>query len=67
MMTSVAERLLNDFETLAPDEQLMVRERVISLTEKTQREALNRLRGASAGKELLTKLLDDRAGERARG
>lgn len=66
-MTSVAERLLNDFETLAPDEQLMVRERVISLTEKTQREALNRLRGASAGKELLTKLLDDRAGERARG
>lgn len=58
---------MNDFETLAPDEQLMVRERVISLTEKTQREALNRLRGASAGKELLTKLLDDRAGERARG
>jgi hypothetical protein len=66
-MTSVAARLLHDFETLAPEEQLLVRERVISLTESIQRKALERLRGASEGKELLTKLLEDRAGERARG
>jgi uncharacterized protein (DUF1778 family) len=58
---------LNDFKKLAPDEQLIVRERVISLTEARQREALNRLRGSSAGKRLLDKLLADRARERARG
>jgi hypothetical protein len=39
----------------------------MSLTEVRQREALNRLRGSSAGKGLLDKLLADRAGERARG
>ena len=66
-MTSVAAKLLNDFETLAPEEQLLVRERVISLTESTQRKALERLRGASAGKELVERLLEYRAGERARG
>lgn len=66
-MTSVAVRLLNDFESLAPEEQLLVRERVISLTAQTQRNALDHLRGASAGKELLTKLLGDRAQERDRG
>jgi hypothetical protein len=66
-MTSVAAKLLDDFETLAPEEQLLVRERVISLTERIQQQALERLRGASANKELLTKLLADRAGERARG
>ena len=70
-MTSAAAKLLDDFETLAPEEQLIVRERVISLTEKIQKDALDRLRGASEGKELLAKLLGDRAGdligERARG
>jgi hypothetical protein len=66
-MTSVAARLLVDFQTLSPDEQLQVLERVISLAESTQRKAVERLRGASAGKELLAKLLEDRAGERARG
>jgi hypothetical protein len=66
-MTVVANKLLNDFKKLAPDEQLIVRERVISLTEARQREALNRLRGSSAGKRLLDKLLADRARERARG
>jgi hypothetical protein len=66
-MTSVAAKLLDDFETLAPEEQLLVRERVISLTESIQRKAMERLRGASAGKELLAKLLEDRAGESARG
>ncbi|HET6248638.1 MAG TPA: hypothetical protein VFE47_13130 [Tepidisphaeraceae bacterium] len=66
-MTSVAAKLLVDFQTLAPDEQLQVLEEVISLTENTRRKAVERLRGASAGKDLLTKLLEDRAGERARG
>jgi hypothetical protein len=66
-MTAVANKLLDDFKKLAPDEQLMVRESVISLTEIRQREALNRLRGSSAGKGLLDKLLADRARERTRG
>jgi hypothetical protein len=66
-MTAITDKLLDDFKKLAPDEQLIVRERVISLTEARQREALRRLRGSSAGKGLLVKLLADRAGERARG
>jgi hypothetical protein len=66
-MTAVANKLLDDFKKLAPDEQLIVRESVISLTEVRQLEALNRLRGSSAGKGLLDKLLADRARERARG
>jgi hypothetical protein len=66
-MTAVANKLLDDFKKLAPDEQWIVRESVVSLTEVRQREALNRLRGSSAGKGLLDKLLADRARERARG
>jgi hypothetical protein len=66
-MTAVASKLLEDFKKLAPDEQLIVRERVISLTEVRQQEALNRLRGSSAGKGLLNKLLADRAKESDRG
>ena len=66
-MTAVAIKLLDDFRKLSPDEQLLVRDQVISLAEARQREALNRLRGASSGKGLLDKLLADRAGERARG
>jgi hypothetical protein len=66
-MTAVANKLLDDFKKLAPEEQLIVRERVITLTGACQREALKRLRGSSAGKGLLDKLLADRARERARG
>ena len=66
-MIAVAGKLLADFKKLAPDEQWIVRDRVISLTEVWQREALNRLRGSSAVKGLLDKLLADRAKERARG
>ena len=66
-VTAVAAKLLDDFKKLAPDEQMIVRERVISLTEVRQREALKRLRGSSAGKGLLDKLLADRARECARG
>ena len=66
-MTAIAIKLLEDFKKLPPDEQLLVRDQVISLAEARQREALDRLRGASAGKGLLDKLLADRAGERARG
>jgi hypothetical protein len=32
-MTAVADKLLDDFKELAPEEQLIVRERVIFLTE----------------------------------
>jgi hypothetical protein len=66
-MTAIAAKLLDDFKKLPPDEQLLVRERVISLTKARQAEALTRLRGASAGKGLLEKLLADRVRERARG
>jgi hypothetical protein len=66
-MTAVANKVLDDFKKLASDEQLIVRQRVISLTEAPQREALNRLRGSSAGKGLLDKLLAHRATERACG
>ncbi len=66
-MTTLAERLLSDFKTLAPEEQIWVRERVISLTQSIQEKALQNLLGASKDKQLLSKLLADRAGERARG
>jgi len=66
-MTAIANKVLDDFKKLTPDEQLIVRERVISITEARQREALNRFRGSSVGKGLLDKLLADRALVRARG
>lgn len=66
-MTAVATKLLEEFVKLAPDEQVVVRNQVISLTEARQREALKRLRGSSKGKGLLARLLADRAKERARG
>jgi hypothetical protein len=44
-MTTVVARLLSDFEKLAPEEQLLVRERVISLTESIQQKAIQSLRG----------------------
>jgi hypothetical protein len=66
-MTAVATKLLSDFEKLPPEEQLLARERVISMTESLQLQALASLRGASEGKQLVSKLLEDRAGERSRG
>jgi hypothetical protein len=66
-MTAVADKLLDDFKKLPTDEQLIVRDKLITLTQVRQGEALNRLRGSSAGKGLLDKLLADRARERARG
>ncbi len=66
-MTAVANKLVEEFKKLPPNEQLIVRERLILLTEAPQREALSRLRGSSSGKGLLDKLLVDRGGERARG
>ena len=64
-MTVIATKLLNEFETLAPEEQVLVRDQVISRTESRQRAALKRLRGADKGKGLLASLLTDRAKERA--
>ena len=66
-MTAVATKLLDEFKKLPPDEQLIVREQVISLTEARQHAALTRLRGCSAGEGLLEKLLAARAEERASG
>jgi hypothetical protein len=66
-MTAVVTKLLDEFKKLDPDDQLILRDRVLSLTAARQREALNRLRGVSAGKGLLAKLLNDRARERACG
>jgi hypothetical protein len=66
-MTATATKFLTEFEKLAPEEQVLVRNQVISRTEARQREALKRLRGADKGNGLLAKLLADRAGERARG
>ena len=65
-MIASATRLLNEFEKLAPEEQLIVRKRVVALTQDRQRQALNRLRGASRGKGLLANLLSERAKERLR-
>lgn len=66
-MTSLAAKVLNEFKKLAPAEQLVVRDEVVSLAEAHQCNALKRLRGASKGKGLLAKLLAERAMERARG
>jgi hypothetical protein len=60
-MTAVATKFLDEFKRLAPDEQVFVRDEVISLTEARQQEALKRLRGSSKGKGLLAKLLAERA------
>jgi hypothetical protein len=66
-MSTRAQAILEEIRALPPREQWIVREQVVSLTQDRQREALNRLRGASRGKGLLAKLLADRAKERARG
>jgi hypothetical protein len=66
-MTAMAERILAEFNSLDPQEQLLVRDRVLSVTQERQREALERLRGSGKGEHLLEKLLKDRAEERARG
>lgn len=66
-MTAIATKFLNEFEKLAPEEQVFVRDQVAARTEARQREALKRLRGSSKGKGLLATLLADRAKERARG
>ena len=64
-MSTKAQAMLNEFETLAPEEQVLVRDQVISRTESRQRAALKRLRGADQGKGLLASLLADRVKERA--
>ena len=63
-MSTKAQAMLNEFETLAPEEQVLVRDQVISRTESRQRAALKRLRGADQGKGLLDALLADRTAAR---
>jgi hypothetical protein len=59
-MTALAERLLKDFETLDPQEQMVVRNHVLSLTQERQLQAIERFRGSSKGKDLVGKLLEER-------
>jgi hypothetical protein len=66
-MTALAERLIKDFATLDPQEQMVVRNHVLSLTQERQLQAIERLRGSAKGEHLLEKLLKNRAEERARG
>jgi hypothetical protein len=66
-MTALAERILAEFDSLDPQEQVLVRNRVLSVTQERQRKALERLIGSSHGKNLLGKLLEERKRERARG
>jgi len=51
VMTAAAARVLKEFEALDPQEQLIVRHQVLSLTQQRQREAMARLLGSSKGKE----------------
>jgi hypothetical protein len=71
-MTTVAERILSDFDSLDAGEKLLVRAHVVAVTqaEPSQTDSgrtIARLRGSGKGEHLLEKLLKDRAEERARG
>jgi hypothetical protein len=66
-MTTVAERILSDFDSLDDGEKLLVRAHVVAVTQTEQRRTIARLRGSGKGEHLLEKLLKDRAEERARG
>ncbi len=67
LVTTLAERIISDFRTLDPAEQLIVRAHVVAATQSEQRKTIQRLRGSGKGERLLEKLLKDRAEERARG
>ena len=64
-MTALAHKVIDEFKSLPPDEQLVVRDEVVSLTRARHIEALERLRGVSRDEELLAALLSDRAKQRA--
>jgi hypothetical protein len=66
-MTAAAAQVLKEFEALDPQDQLLVRNQLLSTTQQRQREALERLRGSGKGEKLVERLLKDRAEERARG
>ncbi len=66
-MTPTAERILSDFDALDPQEELMVRARVLAAAEPDRRDPIVRLRGSAGGERLLERLLSDRAEDRARG
>jgi hypothetical protein len=56
--TAAAERVLKEFEALDPQEQLVVRNHVLSVTQERQLQANERFRGSSKGKDLVGKLTE---------
>ncbi len=65
-MTAAAARVLEDFKALAPDEQILVRNKVVSATQQGQLDALNRFAGSLQGRDLVGKLLEDRKRDKER-
>ncbi len=59
-MTAAAAKVLEEFEALDPQDQMVVRDQVLSVTQQRQREALDRLRGSGKGTGLVGKLLEER-------
>ena len=66
-MSTKAQAVVEQIKSLPPSEQDEVCEEIVAFRKRHQREAVERLRGATAGKSLLNKLLAERARERARG
>jgi hypothetical protein len=66
-MSTKAETVLEEIKALSLPEQQAVWQELRVLNKVQQRAALERLRGSSAGKGLLDKLLAARARERAHG
>ena len=64
-LTAQARKVIDEFKSLPPDEQLVARDEVVSLTRARHLEALERLRGVSRDEDLLAALLADRTKERA--
>jgi hypothetical protein len=60
-MTAAAKKLLTEFALLDPKEQALVKNQMLSHPQDRQLAALNRLRGATAGSDLVTKLLKERS------
>jgi hypothetical protein len=65
-MTAAIARILQDFEALDPQDQIVVRNKVVSATQQLQLEALERLTGSSKGHDLLGKLLAERKRDKER-
>jgi hypothetical protein len=65
-MTVAATRVLKELESLSPDEQVLVCNKVVSATQKLQLDALNRFAGLLQGRDLVGKLLAERKRDKER-